>query len=174
VICTLEKGRIAGGEVVAFGEIRAKELGADGGAGTIFRSGFRFKTFKKLAEMENLREKIDSEIAKIKKSIMSPRVGQEEILNLKKFLDKLYQASRKINDNIGAMYDRLKVNPLASVKGEGAISAGCVVYIGFVERKIVKAMRKANLYADGEGGMNVAYYDPMSDTMKSFNVRPKK
>lgn len=174
VACASGGSRIAGGEITAYRAISAKELGTDDGTSTILRSGLKYETYKKLMELEKLQEKVGLEIARIQKSTASPRVGQAEIVNLKNFLDKLHAARLKIQQNIDALTSSLKVNPAAIIKGEDAISPGCVVYIGFVERKIVKTLRRALFCADAGGGMRVAYYDGVSDTMKSFTMQPKK
>lgn len=175
VICSSREGKIMGGDIMAFQEIRAKHLGTDKETLTVLRAGFKFDAYMKLAELEQFGEKLSNEIASIQKSLSTVKAGQSDaIVAMKKNLDKLQADKANVQHRIAALRSRFQVNPLATVKGEELINPGCMVYIGSSKEKVINPMRFATLSSDREGGIALSAFDEKTGAMKTTNVGTKE
>jgi uncharacterized protein len=175
VVCASKEGKIMGGDVMAFQEIKAKHLGTENETPTLLRAGYKYDVYLKLADSEQKLEKIMLELNSLQKSITSVKPGQTDVLlELKKKLTDFNAARLALQQQIAGLRTRTQVNPFATVKGEEAIYPGCMIYIGSSKERVAKQLRFATLSSDREGGIALAAYDEMSRTIKTFSVGTKE
>ncbi|MFA6448315.1 MAG: FapA family protein [bacterium] len=175
VICASKEGKIMGGDIMAFQEIRAKHLGTENETQTLLRAGYKYDTYLKLSESEQKLEKILLELNVIQKNISAMKPGQQEaILELKKRYSDFDSARLALQQQIASLRTRSQVNPFATVKGEEAIYPGCMIYIGSSKERVSKQLRFATLSSDREGGIALASYDEFSRTIKTVSVGTKE
>jgi len=175
IICTSREGKIMGGDIMAFHEIRAKHLGTEKETATVLRAGFKFDVFLKLAALEEKLAKILFESERIRKSLSSTKIAQgDAAMNMKKTLAQLDAQKVAIQQHLAAMRSKVQVNPFATVKGEEFIHPGAVIYIGGARERVAKALKFATLSADKEGGIALSAYDELSRSVKTTSVGSKE
>ncbi|MFA6449901.1 MAG: FapA family protein [bacterium] len=175
VMCSSKEGRITGGDIMAFQEIRAKRLGAENETATILRSGYKHGDYIKMSEAEQKLEKVMLEMNGAQKSLASAKAGQAEAAaELKKKLAQLDAARIALQQLIAGLRVRTQVNPFATVKGEESIYPGCLIYIGGAKERIAKELKYATLSSDREGGIALSAYDEMSRSIKTVSVGAKE
>ena len=177
VICTSSEGRIMAGDVMAFTEIRARQLGTENETQTLLRAGFKYDVYLKMADLEQKLAKLIPDVERIHKSMSSARSSQAEIVvELRKNLDQMEIEKRNLTQSITRLRMQVQVNPFATVKGEDFIHAGCVVYIGTSRERIVKPLKYATLMSDRDGGIALSSYDEATRTTNTVQVgtREKK
>lgn len=175
VICTSREGKIMGGDIMAFHEIRAKHLGTDKETLTVLRAGFKFDVFLKLAALEEKLVKVLQESERIRKSLASAKTAQgDAVMNLKKNLAQLDSQKLAIQQHLAALRGKVQVNPFATVKGEEFIHPGTLIYIGGARERVAKALKFATLSADKEGGIALSAYDELSRSVKTTSVGTKE
>jgi uncharacterized protein len=175
VMCISKEGKIMGGDIMAYQEIKAKHLGTENETTTILRSGYKYESYLKLAETELKLEKVLLEINSLQKSLSSAKAGQAEALaEMKKRHGQLEAARLVLQQQIAGLRSRTQVNPFATVKGEESIHPGCLIYIGGARERIAKALKYATLSADREGGIALSAYDEVTRTIKTVSVGVKE
>lgn len=175
VMCTSREGKIIGGDIMAFHEIRAKQLGTEKETLTVLRAGYKYDVFLKMSELEALLGKILEEIARGQKSQASAKTASAESLaNLKKQMEQLEAQKMTLQRRVATLRTQVQVNPFATVKGEEFIHPACLIYIGSAREKISKALKFATLSADKEGGIALSSYDELSRSIKTTSVGSKE
>ncbi len=175
VICTSREGKIIGGEVMAFTEIRARQLGTESETPTTLRAGFKHDVYNTMAEAEHGLEKINYDIDRIQKMLGAAKSAKPEVVaELKNAVAKLETDKTALLQKLAGMRVRMQVNPFATVKAQDIIHRGCMVYIGASREKITKVMRSATLLSDREGGISLSSYDELTRSIKTVNVGSKE
>lgn len=176
VICTSHEGKIMGGDIMAFHEIRAKHLGTEKETTTSLRAGFKYDVYLKMAEMEAKLAEINQKLEVIQKSLSSKKApSPEKVAEYKKTAEKLEANKSTLQNKIASLRSRIQVNPFATVKGEEFIHPGCFVYIGASRERIRKPLKFATLSADKHtGGIALSAYDEMTGKMKTTSVGSKE
>ena len=171
VICTSKEGKIMGGDIMAFREIRAKNLGTEKETATVLRAGFKFDVYLKLSEIEEKYEKVQGDLQRLEKDVSGAKGSQTEaVLEMKKKLRELEIEKTNLQKQAAVLKTRVQVNPFATVKGEEFIHPGCFVYVGGARERISNPMRFATLSADKEGGISLSAYDEMTGKIRTTNV----
>ncbi len=176
IICTSREGKIMGGDIMAYHEIRAKHLGTDKETATYLRAGYKHDVYIKMSEMEKKLDEIVLKLESIRKSLRtSGTVANDKIEDYKKMAAKLEANKSTLQNKIASLKTRIHVNPFATVKGEEFIHPGCFVYIGASKERIRKPMKFATLSADkNTGGIALSSYDEMTGKMRTRSVGTKE
>lgn len=171
VICTSNEGKIMGGDIMAFQEIRAKHLGTDKETRTYLRSGFKYDVYLELAEVEEKFESVLLETNATQKNITGAKNPAPEVLaELKKKLATLEAQKNELQRRVSNLKAKFQVNPYATVKGEEFIHPGCHVYVGAAKERIGKPMRFATLSATKDGSIALSSYDELTGKIKTTSV----
>lgn len=175
VICSSREGKIMGGDIMAYREIRAKNLGTENETPTFLRAGFKYESFLELSDLEKKLEKTVFEINRIQKSLASAKPGQaESVETLRASMSQLDAAKTGLLQRLAVIKTRFQVNPFAVVKGEETIHPGCVISIGNSKEKVMNPMRYATLSADKESGISLASFDEKTGAIRTSNVGTKE
>jgi uncharacterized protein len=175
IVCASKEGKIMGGDIMAYQEIRAKHLGTENETQTLLRAGYKYDTYLKIADAEQKLERVMLELNAIQKNISSAKPGQQEaVIELKKRYSEFDAARLTLQQQIASLRTRTQVNPFATVKGEEAIYPGCMIYIGSSKERIAKQLKFATLSSDREGGIALAAYDEFTRTIKTVSVGTKE
>ena len=175
ILCSSHEGKIIGGDIMAYHEIRAKHLGTEKETVTLLRAGFKHDVFLKMSDTEERLAKVLTDIERNTKSLKTAGgATSEAALNLKKTLAQLDDQKNTLQRRLATLRTRVQVNPFATVKGEEFIHPGCLVYIGAARERISKALKFATLAADKDGGIALSSYDEMSRSIKTRSVGTKE
>ena len=175
VICSSHEGKIIGGDVMAYSEIRAKQLGTESETTTVLRAGFKFDVYIAMAEVEAKLETALTESERVKRALAQAKTAKPEaIAKLKEALASLEAEKANLSQRLAAMRIRMQVNPFATVKAAEAIHPGCMVYIGASRERITKHLKFATLMSDREGGIAMSSYDELTRKIKTVNVGTKE
>jgi len=174
VICSDGEGKIMGGEIMAYNEIRAKHLGSDKESKTTLRAGFKHDIYIKMSEMEKKLEEIIEEAAGLQKNLLAKNAKPELVAEVKQKIQSLETEKLGLQQRIASLRLRVQVNPFATVKGEEYIHPGCVVYIGGSRERIANPLKFATLMADADGGVALSSYDETSGSIKTVRVGSKE
>lgn len=171
VICTSQEGKIMGGDIMAFQEIRAKHLGTDKETKTYLRAGFKYDVYLELSEVEDKFEKVILEQAANQKNITGAKNPSPELLaELKKKQAVIDAQKTDLQKRVNNLKAKVQVNPYATVKGEEFIHPGCHVYVGAAKERIGKPMRFATLSASKDGSIALSSYDELTGKIKTTSV----
>ncbi len=174
VVCISKEGKIMGGDIMAFQEIRARQIGTEKETKTTLRAGFKYDVYLKLAELEVKLEEVSNEAARLQSAVSSSKTSPDNIAEMKSTLAKLESDKLSINHRIAALRSRVQVNPFATIKGEDYIHPGCLVYIGGSRERVTKTLKYATLSSDREGGISLSSYDELTRSIKTTSVGTKE
>lgn len=169
VNCTSREGKIVGGDIMAFDEIRAKVLGTELETTTILRAGYDFKTYLKLNEEQEILSGINEELTDAEKSMVSLKKEAEKSASITKLnvrIKELQDKKTKSGSAVDDLKKSMKTNKSAAIRGEEAMYSGSIAHIGNAKLRISHTMRYTTLTADKEDSIAISSFDSYTSKSK--------
>lgn len=169
VHCTSREGKIVGGDVMAFEEIRAKVLGTEFETTTILRAGYDFKAYLKLNDEQEKLKALEEELSAAEKNLSMLRKDLEKTQPFSDLSDKVKDLKERKTASIALVDDlkkKMKTNKSATIRGEEAMHSGSVAHIGQAKLKISHTLRYTTLMADKEDNIAFAAFDAQAPKPK--------
>lgn len=169
VHCTSKEGKIVGGDIMAFEEIRAKVLGTELETTTILRAGYDFKSYLKLNEEQEALTSLNEQLQDAEKSLNTLKKDTEKSATIAKLNHKIKELTEKKTKTAAVVDDlkkSMKTNKSAAIRGEDAMYSGSVAHIGNAKLKISHTMKYTTLTADKEDAISISAFDSYASKAK--------